>query len=53
MGTERIPSTKKAVEKRERRVVGATEHRKKNSAIVAEEKSLTKRVLKKRGDRKC
>ena len=38
----------KKVERRERQVAAATARRQKNSAIVADEKRLTKRVLKKR-----
>ena len=37
--------------KRERRAAKVTGHRQTNSAIVAEEKDLTKRVLKKRADK--
>jgi hypothetical protein len=41
----------KKIEKRERRVAAVTDLRQKNSAIVAGEKALTKRVLKKRADK--
>lgn len=41
----------KKIERRERRVVPATGRRRKSSMIVADEKGLTKRVLKKRADR--
>ena len=40
----------KRMEKSERRVATTTGRRQKNSAIVADEKALTKRVLKKRAE---
>jgi hypothetical protein len=40
----------KKMEKRERRVAATTGRRQKNSAIVADEKALTKRVIKKRAN---
>ena len=40
----------KRMEKRQRRVATTTLRRSKNSAIVADEKALTKRVLKKRAE---
>ena len=41
----------KKMEKRQRRIVATTGLRQKNSAIVADEKALTKRVLRKRADK--
>ena len=42
----------KKMEKRQRRVAATTGLRQKNSTIVADEKALTKRVLRKRGEKK-